>query len=194
MKVLLASSSPRRRQLLSILLSDFECCSPDIDETERDDELPDRYVERLAVAKATHASAANTLVIAADTCVALDGVILGKPATREHARTMLLSLSGRWHQVYTGLALLSPKKRHSCVIRTEVLFADLSPSLVEAYLETGEADDKAGAYGIQGAGGSFVDSLHGSYSSVVGLPLSQTRSALEQWGIAINLRVPPYAG
>ena len=194
MKVLLASSSPRRRQLLSILLSDFECCSPDIDETERDDELPDRYVERLAVAKATHACAANTLVIAADTCVALDGVILGKPATREHARTMLLSLSGRWHQVYTGLALLSPKKRHSCVIRTEVLFADLSPSLVEAYLETGEADDKAGAYGIQGAGGSFVDSLHGSYSSVVGLPLSQTRSALEQWGIAINLRVPPYAG
>jgi len=194
MKVLLASSSPRRRQLLSILLSDFECCSPDIDETERDDELPDRYVERLAIAKATHASAANTLVIAADTCVALDGVILGKPATREHARTMLLSLSGRWHQVYTGLALLSPEKRHSCVIRTEVLFADLSPSLVEAYLETGEADDKAGAYGIQGGGGSFVDSLHGSYSSVVGLPLSQTRSALEQWGIAINLRVPPYAG
>jgi len=180
--------------LLSILLSDFECCSPDIDETERDDEVPDRYVERLAVAKATHACAANTLVIAADTCVALDGVILGKPATREHARTMLLSLSGRWHQVYTGLALLSPEKRHSCVIRTEVLFADLSPSLVEAYLETGEADDKAGAYGIQGAGGSFVDSLHGSYSSVVGLPLSQTRSALEQWGIAINLRVPPYAG
>ena len=194
MRILLASSSPRRRQLLSILVSEFDCCSPEIDETEGDYELPDRYVERLAVAKATHASAANTLVIAADTCVALDGVILGKPATREHARTMLLSLSGRWHQVYTGLALLSPEKRHSCVIKTEVLFADLSPSLVEAYLETGEADDKAGAYGIQGAGGSFVDSLHGSYSSVVGLPLSQTRSALEQWGIAINLRVPPYAG
>lgn len=193
MRVLLASSSPRRRQLLSILLSDFDCCSPDIDETERDDELPDRYVERLAVAKATHASAANTLVIAADTCIGLDGVILGKPATREHARTMLLSLSGRWHQVYTGLALLSPKKRHSCVIKTEVLFADLSPSLVESYLETGEADDKAGAYGIQGAGGSFVDSIRGSYSSVVGLPLSQTRSALEQWGVAINLRVPPSA-
>ena len=193
MRVLLASSSPRRRQLLSILLSDFDCCSPDIDETERDDELPDRYVERLAVAKATHASAANTLVIAADTCIGLDGVILGKPATREHARTMLLSLSGRWHQVYTGLALLSPKKRHSCVIKTEVLFADLSPSLVESYLETGEADDKAGAYGIQGAGGSFVDSIRGSYSSVVGLPLSQTRSALEDWGVAINLRVPPSA-
>ncbi|MDA0629983.1 MAG: Maf family protein [Proteobacteria bacterium] len=193
MRVLLASSSPRRRQLLSILLSDFDCCSPDIDETERDDELPNRYVERLAVAKATHASAANTLVIAADTCIGLDGVILGKPATREHARTMLLSLSGRWHQVYTGLALLSPKKRHSCVIKTEVLFADLSPSLVESYLETGEADDKAGAYGIQGAGGSFVDSIRGSYSSVVGLPLSQTRSALEDWGVAINLRVPPSA-
>ena len=193
MRVLLASSSPRRRQLLSILLSDFDCCSPDIDETERDDELPDRYVERLAVAKATHASAANTLVIAADTCIGLDGVILGKPATREHARTMLLSLSGRWHQVYTGLALLSPEKRHSFVIKTEVLFADLSPSLVESYLETGEADDKAGAYGIQGAGGSFVDSIRGSYSSVVGLPLSQTRSALEDWGVAINLRVPPSA-
>lgn len=187
MRVILASASPRRRELLSLLLEEFDCCSADIDETPISDELPEDYVLRMAVEKASAVKNERGVIIGSDTVVVLSGNILQKPASVEDARGMLSALSGQTHQVMTAVAILINGELMTTVSTTEVTFAPLEKSLIEAYLGTEEPWDKAGAYGIQGLAGSFVRSIHGSYSSVVGLPLYETRALLE--GVGIRTRM-----
>ena len=187
MKICLASSSPRRRALLSLLVDDFSTLAPCIDEGFKEGEAPERYVERLAVLKADQCADEERIVIAADTCVSIEGEILGKPINRDHARMMLQRLSGREHSVYTGLAVLAPNQRFALTVMTTVYFGVLDKSLIEDYLNTDEPYDKAGAYGIQGIAGSFVAAINGSYSSVVGLPLCETRKSLQKCGASLRL-------
>ena len=183
MKVTLASASPRRRELLSLLLESFDCFSADIDETPISGELPEDYVLRMAVAKASAVKDDEVAVIGSDTVVVLSGNILQKPVSFEDARGMLSALSGQTHQVMTAVAIRVDGEFMTTVTTTEVTFAQLDKSVIGAYLATDEPWDKAGAYGIQGLAGSFVRSIKGSYSSVVGLPLCETRELLEGAGI-----------
>ena len=187
MDIILASSSPRRRDLLSILVESFRVVVPHIDESVNDEELPACYVERLAISKAEHCKKEETIVVAADTCVSVENEILGKPVNRDHARAMLQRLSGRKHQVYTGLAVLAPTHRHAITVMTTVQFSMLDDALIEGYLNTDEPYDKAGAYGVQGIAGSFVAAIDGSYSSVVGLPLCEVREALQKCGAVMKV-------
>lgn len=183
MTVILASASPRRKELLMQLLRDFVCAPTHIDETARPDELPADYVLRLAREKALAAPEQEAVIISADTTVALDQQILGKPESREHARDMLSQLADRTHLVHTGVAVRRGDRLLSQLVSAQVSFAPLSPVLIESYLDTDEPWDKAGAYGIQGRAGSFVRSIDGSYSAVVGLPLLETRELLADFGI-----------
>ena len=176
--VLLASSSPRRQDFLRALGIPFRSLSPEVDESLLPGEDPFVAAERLARAKAEAAAAGAAagdggppLVIAADTLVVLEGRALGKPADRAEARAMLLALSGRRHEVVTGVALLRGGVLVSGRDVTEVLFAPLDGATVERYVATGEADDKAGAYALQGIAGFFVEAIEGSPSNVVGLPV-----------------------
>lgn len=187
MRVILASASPRRRELLSLLLEEFDCCSADIDETPISDELPEDYVLRMAVEKASAFRNERGVIIGSDTVVVLSGNILQKPASIEDARGMLSALSGQTHQVMTAVAIMIDAELMTTVSITEVTFATLEMPLIEAYLATDEPWDKAGGYGIQGLAGSFVRRINGSYSSVVGLPLCETRELLEGAGIRTRM-------
>ena len=187
MRVILASASPRRRELLSLLLEEFDCCSADIDETPISDELPEDYVLRMAVEKASAVKNERGVIIGSDTVVVLSGNILQKPVSVEDARGMLSALSGQTHQVMTAVAIMIDAELMTTVSITEVTFATLEMPLIEAYLATDEPWDKAGAYGIQGIAGSFVRRINGSYSSVVGLPLCETRELLEGAGIRTRM-------
>ncbi len=173
--------------MLCTLVESFRVVVPHIDESVNDGELPACYVERLAISKAEHCMKENTIVIAADTCVSIENEILGKPVNRDDARVMLQRLSGRKHQVYTGLAILAPKRSHAITVMTTVQFARLDDAVIEGYLNTDEPYDKAGAYGIQGIAGSFVEAIEGSYSSVVGLPLCEVREALQKCGAVMKV-------
>jgi septum formation protein len=171
-KVLLGSSSPRRRELLEQLGVQFDIAGPDIDETPHDGESPVDYVRRLAVEKSLALEADDdTLVITADTTVDLGGDILAKPLDADDARAMLRRLSARTHRVHTGVALRLGADVRSEVVTSLVTFTPLTPATIDWYVETGEPLDKAGAYAIQGAGGVFVQRMRGSVSNVVGLPL-----------------------
>ena len=187
MRVILASASPRRRELLSLLLEEFDCCSADIDETPVSDELPEDYVLRMAVEKASAVKNERGVVIGSDTVVVLSGNILQKPVSVEDARGMLSALSGQTHQVMTAVAIMIDAELMTIISTTEVTFSTLEMPLIEAYLATDEPWDKAGAYGIQGIAGSFVRRIDGSYSSVVGLPLCETRELLEGAGIRTRM-------
>jgi len=187
MRVILASASPRRRELLSLLLEEFDCCSADIDETPISDELPEDYVLRMAVEKASAVKNKRGVIIGSDTVVVLSGNILQKPASVEDARGMLSALSGQTHQVMTAVAIMIDAELMTIISTTEVTFSTLEMPLIEAYLATDEPWDKAGAYGIQGIAGSFVRRIDGSYSSVVGLPLCETRELLEGAGIRTRM-------
>ena len=187
MRVILASASPRRQELLSLLLEEFDCCSADIDETPISDELPEDYVLRMAVEKASAFRNERGVIIGSDTVVVLSGNILQKPVSVEDARGMLSALSGQTHQVMTAVAIMIDAELMTTVSITEVTFATLETPLIEAYLATDEPWDKAGAYGIQGIAGSFVRRINGSYSSVVGLPLCETRELLEGAGIRTRM-------
>ena len=187
MRVILASASPRRRELLSLLLEEFDCCSADIDETPIADELPEDYVLRMAVEKASAVKNERGVIIGSDTVVVLSGNILQKPASVEDARGMLSALSGQTHQVMTAVAIMIDAELMTIISTTEVTFSTLEMPLIEAYLATDEPWDKAGAYGIQGIAGSFVRRISGSYSSVVGLPLCETRELLEGAGIRTRM-------
>lgn len=186
MTLILASSSPRRRELLSQIGVRFEVRSADIDETPYTNEPPHAYVVRLAVQKAL-AVAEHTVqpVLGADTTVVLDEQILGKPQDADEACALLNRLSGRTHQVYTAVALVQGARQEVRVVETSVHFAKLSAQEIAAYIATGEPMDKAGAYGIQGLGAVFVQELHGSYSNVVGLPLFETAALLRSFQIPI---------
>jgi septum formation protein len=172
--VLLASSSPRRQEFLRALGIPFRSFSPEVDEALREGEDPFDAAERLARAKASAAppdAGEPPLVVAADTLVVLEGRALGKPADRAEARAMLRALAGRRHEVVTGVALLRDGALVSGRDVTEVLFAPLDDATIERYVATGEADDKAGAYALQGIAGCFVEAIEGSPSNVVGLPV-----------------------
>ena len=187
MRVILASASPRRQELLSLLLEEFDCCSADIDETPISDELPEDYVLRMAVEKASAVNNERGVIIGSDTVVVLSGNILQKPVSVEDARGMLSALSGQTHQVMTAVAIMIDAELMTIISTTEVTFSTLEMPLIEAYLATDEPWDKAGAYGIQGIAGSFVRRIDGSYSSVVGLPLCETRELLEGAGIRTRM-------
>jgi septum formation protein len=193
--IYLASRSPRRRELLSqvgvryhlLLFRSRPESPPDVDESILANEQPDTYVERVARAKAQAGWRLLRLrnlpfapVLAADTTVALDGQILGKPADRKEAAEMLAALSGRRHDVFTAVALMRDERIDSAVSRSEVQFKQLSPEEIAQYIATGEGDDKAGAYAIQGRAARFIMELRGSYSGVMGLPLFETGQLLDK--------------
>lgn len=184
----LASGSPRRRELLTQIGVPFTAVSADIDETPLAHETPSAYVERLARGKAEagrrvlHADV-DGCVLGADTAVVLDGRILGKPLDQAEAMTMLLSLSGREHEVLTAIAVLDGQRCESRVVSSRVRFRSITEQEAAAYWASGEPRDKAGGYGIQGLGAVFVAGLEGSYSAVVGLPLCETAELLGHFGI-----------
>lgn len=185
--VILASKSPRRKELLAQLGFEFLAVSADIDESIQVGETPLHYVERLAIEKAQAiANLSNyqqASVIGSDTAVVINNEILGKPANQQASAEMLAKLSNTRHQVYTSIAVVTGEHVLSKVVVTHVDFKALSNEEINAYWQTGEPQDKAGSYGIQGLGGQFVKSIDGSYSSVVGLPLVETAELLTQCGV-----------
>ena len=187
----LASRSPRRAQLLRQLGVEFDIVDVDVDETPMPGEAPGDYVDRIARAKACAGRNVVTRagpILAADTAVSVDGGIFGKPRDRAEGIAMLSQLSGRWHQVYTTVVLalgLELRARHAM---TRVEFARLDDRAIEAYWETGEPADKAGAYAIQGAGGAFIRRIEGCDSAVVGLPMHDTLCLLDEAGVPHALR------
>jgi septum formation protein len=171
-RILLASSSPRRREILFSLGLTFEVRRADVDESLRPGEDPFDAAERLAREKAASVrDAGDALVVAADTLVVLDGRALGKPVSREDAARMLRALAGHRHEVVTGLALARGGRTVSGREVTGVVLAPMSEEEILAYAATGEPDDKAGAYAAQGIGGLFIEGIQGSPSNVVGLPV-----------------------
>ena len=186
--IYLASGSPRRRELLRQIGVSFRLIGADLDETERPGESPLAYVSRLAQAKAAlgserSAPSGSAPVLAADTAVVLDGSILGKPTGLNDGIAMLLQLSGRAHEVLTGVALHTAAGVQVKVSRSTVTFRVIGPDEARAYWETGEAVDKAGAYAIQGYAAIFISDLQGSYSGVMGLPLFETAALLKAAGV-----------
>ncbi|WP_433690357.1 Maf family protein [Pseudomonas monteilii] len=183
----LASGSPRRRELLTQIGVPFSVVSAPVDETPLPEESAPAYVERLARAKAAAGLASvegTAVVLGADTAVVLDGRILGKPESREDALAMLADLSGREHQVLTAVALTDGQRVQSLCVTSQVRFRAISDDEAQRYWASGEPADKAGGYAIQGLGAVFVTGLSGSYSAVVGLPLSETADLLGQFGVA----------
>lgn len=185
--IVLASASPRRAELLRQMGVEFSVRPADIDETPIAAEAPGDYVLRLAKEKALVVGqfAPDAIVLGSDTSVVIGGRILGKPATLEEAEATLHALSGRTHQVLTGVAVVVDGYAEARLIITDVTFRVLRPDEISAYVRTGEPMDKAGSYGIQGLGGIFVESLQGSYSAVVGLPLWETADLLAQAGYPV---------
>src|SRR4051794_29572066 len=208
-RLVLASASPRRAELLASIGIDFEIRPPNVDETALPHEPAHDYAARLARAKATAVFSRGAVVIAADTTVVVDDDILGKPADADDARAMLARLAGRAHEVLTGVAVATDAAPGAVdvvtggheapslvetVTTTTVWMADLPTAEIEWYVATGEPLDKAGAYGIQGIGGMFVQYLHGSYQNVVGLPLADLDELLSEQGYRLLDFVPPSAG
>jgi len=187
MDIILASKSPRRRALLEQMgVRDFRIVTPDIDEHMDRDLPPAELVRQISLEKAQAVAAQadpNMVVIAADTVVALDGVVLGKPADKEEAFRMLSLLSGNRHQVYTGLTVLRGEQVFSQWEETAVTFRSLTAEEIEAYIATGEPMDKAGAYGIQGYGALFIEGINGDYYNVMGLPVCRLGQILGQLGM-----------
>jgi septum formation protein len=178
---ILASASPRRRDLLAGLGLTFEVYAADIPEIPRSGETPEQFARRAAAEKAIFVASRHPgrQVLAADTVVALGSEILGKPRDRDEARRMLESLSARQHRVCTGIALVVERDLPDLVVVvSEVVFHPLSAAVIETYIDSGEPFDKAGAYGIQSGAGRFVESVSGSYSNVIGLPLMETVALL----------------
>ncbi len=171
--IVLASSSPRRKELLQQLGLDFEIYSPDIDESVHENELVHHYVERLAREKAQTVLKLfpEAIVIAADTSLGLDGQIIGKPESKNHAFEIWKQLSGRWHDVFSGLCVATQQQILSQVVQTQVEFQRLTTQDMEDYWTTGEPVGKAGGYAIQGIASQYIPQIQGSYSNVVGLPL-----------------------
>jgi septum formation protein len=190
MRLVLASGSPRRRQLLETLGLDFDVEPSDIDESRRPEEPPGVYVERIAMEKARAVAAADRVVLAADTVVVHEGRILGKPGHPEEARTMLRGLQGDRHEVFTGVAVTSWDDGpvvHPAVDVTEVTFLPMTDDEIADYVSTGEPMDKAGAYALQGAGGRFVESVKGSPFTVIGLPIHLLSRLISHAGLDIRV-------
>ena len=187
LSILLASGSPRRRALLTELGWSFDCVVPDVDESPLPGEAPEALCERLARTKAESlGDREGALVLAADTIVAVDGRILGKPADPAEGREMLSLLQGRGHEVLTGIALRWAGRTVSAVERTAVRFRPLTAGEIAAYLATGEGTDKAGSYAIQGKGSLLVSAIEGDYFNVVGLPLCRLGMLMESVGLSLE--------
>ena len=184
MQLVLASGSPRRKELLAYLGVDFVVRIPQVDESVRSREIPELYVQRVASAKA--AAIVGDVVLGADTCVVLDGQIYGKPSDLEHAEAMLWEFSGKVHTVITGITVQTRDLLLCEVVTTRVEFVSLDQSLVDWYLNLDESSDKAGAYALQGAGSSLVKAIDGSHSNVIGLPLVETATLLTQAGVTLR--------
>ena len=186
MRIILASASPRRRELLALITKEFTVCPVDADETLRPGAPLDAEVVRLSRLKAEAARRMHpdAVCIGSDTMVTIDGLPLGKPADVRQAADMLRHLRGRTHEVLTGLAVLPPDgaARTLCT-RTRVTFRDFAEDELAAYLATGEPLDKAGAYGIQGLGGLLVAGIQGDYHNVVGLPVCRLGRMLLDFGV-----------
>ncbi len=183
-QIRLASRSPRRRELLSLLGIRFDVAASDVDERPQPEETAETLVRRLALAKARAALSSSAVpVLAADTVVTVDGHVLGKPRDRDHALAMLSRLSERWHEVFTAVAVATPAMEAGSMTRTRVRFRAITSGEAQAYWASGEPADKAGAYAIQGIGGAFVAEICGSYSGVVGLPLVETLALLARLGV-----------
>jgi septum formation protein len=182
----LASSSPRRHEILTMLGIPFSAAGVDVDESRLQGETAEDMVQRLAVAKATAADADEAqMVVGADTMVVIDGEPFGKPEHRQDALRMLAALSDRAHQVLTGVAVRSRRGTQVILSRTDVRFRQILPDEALAYWQSGEPCDKAGAYAIQGRGGIFVAAIEGSYSGVVGLPVFETTQLLSSAGFNV---------
>jgi len=183
-KLVLASESPRRRELLKLLCSKFEAVASHVPEASKPKEAPQEMVQRLAKAKAKAVQALrpNSTVVGADTVVVCGRLVLGKPKSHAAARNMLIHLSGKTHRVLTGLCVLRNGQCRLGVSETKVQFSPLSELEIERYLESGEPFDKAGAYAIQGFAARYVERIDGCYFNVVGLPLSLLYQMLRKVG------------
>ena len=189
-KLLLASSSPRRSQILQMIGWPFELGPIEVDESLRDGESAREYVARLADAKARASAAVHEHrpVLAADTTVVVDEHILAKPIDVEDGKRMLRLLQGRWHQVLTAIALLSGTTTEVDVEMTEVRFAPMSEAEINWYVSTGEPMDKAGAYAIQGKGSRFIEGIKGDYFNVMGLPVHMLYELIKSQAIDLSLK------
>lgn len=185
--ITLASASPRRADLLRQMGVGFDVRPANIDETPMVNETPGDYVLRLAKEKALAVGrlVPDSIVLGSDTSVVMGDRILGKPASEQEATETLQSLSARTHQVMTAVAVVVDGYAEARLVMTSVTFRALRPDEISAYVRSGEPMDKAGSYGIQGLGGIFVESLQGSYSAVVGLPLRETADLLAQAGYPV---------
>lgn len=183
MQIILASGSPRRRELLTLITEEFTVCPVDADETLQPGAPLDQEVVRLSRRKALAAQKLHpqALCIGSDTMVTIDGLPLGKPKDQDHAAEMLRHLRGRTHEVLTGLAVVAPDGRiETRCTRTSVTFRSFAEDELAAYLATGEPLDKAGAYGIQGHGALLIEGINGDYYSVMGLPVAELGVILRQ--------------
>jgi septum formation protein len=192
MRLILASASPRRRELLAACNFPFQIIPSMIDEHPLPDEPVEAYVRRLALAKAESVVQhhPDAVVLGADTIVTIAGLLLGKPRTLEEARQMLNRLSGKEHEVLTGVAVVAGRMAECSggryaqeVVASRVLMRHFTTATIEWYIATGEPSDKAGAYAVQGLGAALVERVEGSYTNVVGLPLTETLSLLRRFGI-----------
>lgn len=193
MRLILASASPRRRDLLAACGIPFEIIPSMIDEHPLRDEQAAAYVQRLALAKAESVAQHHTdaVVLGADTTVTSDGLILAKPQSLDDARQMLHRLCGREHEILTGVAVVAGKmagrvgdRSAQAMVASRVLMRHFTAATIEWYIATGEPVDKAGAYAVQGLGGALVEQIEGSYTNAVGLPLAETLALLRRFGIA----------
>lgn len=189
--IILASGSPRRRELLSLLGLPFKVISSDADESTPADYTPEMIVRSLALRKAeaviAEAGEQDTIIVGSDTIVVLDDKVLGKPVDEQDSRIMLEMLQGRTHQVYTGVACIGLPERKVLVEHrvTSVSMRALSEEEISAYIATGEPADKAGSYAIQGLGATLVEEIEGCYFNVVGLPLSLLGNMLSRLGVSV---------
>jgi septum formation protein len=193
MTLILASASPRRRDLLAACGIPFEIVPSMIDEHPLRDEQAAAYVRRLALAKAESVAQHHTeaVVLGADTTVTIDGLILAKPQSLDDARQMLHRLCGREHEILTGVAVVAGKmagrvgdRSAQAMVASRVLMRHFTAATIEWYIATGEPVDRAGAYAVQGLGGALVERVEGSYTNAVGLPLAETLALLRRFGIA----------
>jgi len=186
-QLILASASPRRAELLEQLKLNYTIKAVDIDESPHKEESPLHYVQRIAAEKSAACRAlddSNLPILSADTAVILDKQIMGKPENQQHAQEMLLQLSGKTHQVYTAISLRG-SQHWQAVNVTDVTFRAIHADEIRAYWQTHEPTDKAGGYAIQGLGSVFIQSIQGSFSAVMGLPLFETAELLAQQGIKV---------
>ena len=190
-QLILASASPRRKQLLAQLGANFDIISADIDESVHDNERAEDYVCRLASQKcqavfkqlSKEQRKMGVVVLGSDTSVVIDNLILGKPENEQDALNMLQMLSGKWHQVLTAVSIISETKHKTILVSSNVEFVVIDSATCSAYWHTHEPQDKAGSYAIQGKGARFVKQISGSYSAIVGLPMAETAQLLTEFEV-----------